>query len=47
MSPETGSVLIDIPRLKGIEYLEPDTPIYPETWRLGKRKPAPRSFAAM
>jgi kynurenine formamidase len=26
----TRGVLIDIPRLKGLEYLEPGTPIYPE-----------------
>lgn len=26
----TRGILIDIPRLKGVEYLEPGTPIYPE-----------------
>ena len=26
----TRGILMDIPRLKGVSYLEPDTPIYPE-----------------
>ena len=26
----TRGILMDIPRLKGVDYLEPGTPIYPE-----------------
>src|SRR6516162_10190893 len=34
----TRGVLIDIPRLKGIEYLEPDTPICPEDLEAWEKK---------
>ena len=34
----TRGVLIDIPRLKGVEYLEPGTPIYPEDLEAWEKK---------
>ena len=34
----TRGVLIDIPRMKGIEYLEPGTPIYPEDLAAWEKK---------
>ena len=36
------AVLMDIPRLKGVDWLEPGTPIYRPTWTLGRRKPERR-----
>ena len=38
----TRGILIDIPRLKGVPYLEPGTPIYPEDSRRGRSRPASR-----
>ena len=36
----TRGILIDIPRLKGVPYLEPGTPIYRRrTWRRGRSRP--------
>jgi kynurenine formamidase len=34
----TRGVLIDIPRLKGVEYLEPGTPVYPEDIEAWEKK---------
>ena len=38
---------MDIPRLKGVEYLEPGTPIYPEDLDAWERKPGQSEAAAM
>ena len=43
----TRGILIDIPRLKGVPYLEPGTPVYQSrTSRRGRRRPASRSARA-
>jgi kynurenine formamidase len=34
----TRGILIDIPRLKGVEYLEPGTPVYPEDIEAWEKK---------
>ena len=34
----TRGILIDIPRLKGVPYLEPGTPSMSRTWRRGKNR---------
>ena len=32
----TRGILVDIPLMKGVEYLEPGTPIYPSDLRRGR-----------
>jgi hypothetical protein len=36
----TRGILMEISRLKGVDYLEPGTPTYPEDLDLGRRRPA-------
>jgi len=38
----TRGILIDIPRLKGVPYLEPGTPIYAEDLEAWERRPGSR-----
>ena len=42
----TRGIIVDIPRMKKLPYLEPGTPVYPQTWTHGKNSPASRLAAA-